>query len=764
MTVDGILAETYAYDAAGNRISVTGPSGTVTGTYDDRDRLIQWADATYEYESDGTLAARRDVAGSTLYDYDDFGSLRSVTMADGRRIDYIVDGSGLRLGRVVDGGLVDGYLYRPSGLIAAQTDADGTVIARFAYDDAGHLAWVRRDGHSYRIVTDYLGSPVRAIDMESGVVVQEVEYDAWGAVVSDSSPGLTPFGFAGGLLDPDTGLVHFGARDYDPVTGRWTGPDPIRFASGEPNLYRYVGSDPVNRVDPTGLQACAGNPGFYGCDPNAVEPPVPLVPPDYTWKELPPPPPPPCQGVLCDLPPPPPPPWEGVPGSQPSPPSAPPPEYTAPGEVVPFGPTPPEYTSPGEVVPFGPTPPTPPGGTAKTPGGGGFGICIGECVLPGGGICKGFCAYGEPHLRTGDGRAFDFQSAGEFTLSRSPDGTIIVQTRQEPPSGTTTVTLTQAVAMLVAGDRVGIYADRNRRLVINGEIMTRSDVAERLPGGGVVEAHGSEITVDWPDGSRMTVHIYASFMNYNFTPSDALAPVLVGVLGNRDGNVSNDLTTSAGVVLDPTDPAFFDRLHHEFADSWRITQTESLFDYDPGETTETFTHREIPTARTSLASIDQAARQAAESLCRAVGVTSEPTLSDCILDVGLTGDPSFAGSAATVEAATADSPTKPPTETVELTVDVQTTGELAQVGAVKRYRFTATAGQVVYLDAAGACVDGLLWRLLSPDGTPINVATACNDLGRQVLPMAGDWIVEVYSDTTAVGSYRLHRHFCSSRY
>src|SRR5690606_7454590 len=79
------------------------------------------------------------------------------------------------------------------------------------------------------------------------------EYDAFGRVLFDSMPGFQPFGFAGGLYDWDTGLVRFGARDYDAETGRWTSKDPIGFAGGETNLYVYVGNDPVNFVDPTGL-------------------------------------------------------------------------------------------------------------------------------------------------------------------------------------------------------------------------------------------------------------------------------------------------------------------------------------------------------------------------------------------------------------------------------------------------------------------------------------------------------------------------------
>jgi RHS repeat-associated protein len=78
--------------------------------------------------------------------------------------------------------------------------------------------------------------------------------DEWGVPLSDSNPGFQPTGFAGGLYDPDTGLVRFGARDYDPTTGRWTARDPILFLGGLTSLYQYVGGDPVNRVDRTGLQ------------------------------------------------------------------------------------------------------------------------------------------------------------------------------------------------------------------------------------------------------------------------------------------------------------------------------------------------------------------------------------------------------------------------------------------------------------------------------------------------------------------------------
>lgn len=65
-------------------------------------------------------------------------------------------------------------------------------------------------------------------------------------------PGFQPFGYAGGIYDRDTGLIRFGARDYDPEIGRWTTKDPIGFRGGL-NHYAYVNNNPINFIDPLGL-------------------------------------------------------------------------------------------------------------------------------------------------------------------------------------------------------------------------------------------------------------------------------------------------------------------------------------------------------------------------------------------------------------------------------------------------------------------------------------------------------------------------------
>jgi RHS repeat-associated protein len=132
------------------------------------------------------------------------------------------------------------------------------VVSRFVYATHPNVPeYLVKGSMTYRILTDLVGSPRLVVETTTGVVAQRMDYDSFGNVVTDTNPGFQPFGFAGGLYDPDTRLVRFGVRDYDADTGRWTAQDPIRFAAGDTNLYAYVFGDPVNRIDPAGLQQAA---------------------------------------------------------------------------------------------------------------------------------------------------------------------------------------------------------------------------------------------------------------------------------------------------------------------------------------------------------------------------------------------------------------------------------------------------------------------------------------------------------------------------
>jgi RHS repeat-associated protein len=90
------------------------------------------------------------------------------------------------------------------------------------------------------------------VNTATGAIAQRIDYDEWGnATYVSGAPDFQPFGFAGGLTDRDTGIVRFGARDYDPRVGRWTSKDPIGFTDGS-NLVVYAGGDPISYIDPNG--------------------------------------------------------------------------------------------------------------------------------------------------------------------------------------------------------------------------------------------------------------------------------------------------------------------------------------------------------------------------------------------------------------------------------------------------------------------------------------------------------------------------------
>src|SRR5918996_2455072 len=97
-------------------------------------------------------------------------------------------------------------------------------------------SYMIKGGITYRIIADHLGSPRLIVNAADGSLAQRIDYDEFGNVLADTNPGFQPFGFAGGLYDPHTRLVRFGARAYDAATGRFLAPDPLRFNGGL-NLY-----------------------------------------------------------------------------------------------------------------------------------------------------------------------------------------------------------------------------------------------------------------------------------------------------------------------------------------------------------------------------------------------------------------------------------------------------------------------------------------------------------------------------------------------
>ncbi len=132
------------------------------------------------------------------------------------------------------------YLFGPGVVTGAVMPV---ILARTS--SGGTTAWY---------LTDNLGS-VRDIVNTSGTVIDHIVYDSFGNIVTETNAtNGDRFKFAGMEWDAAIGVYYDRARYYDPTTGRFVSQDPKGFAAGDTNLYRYVGNDPTNTIDPSGLQ------------------------------------------------------------------------------------------------------------------------------------------------------------------------------------------------------------------------------------------------------------------------------------------------------------------------------------------------------------------------------------------------------------------------------------------------------------------------------------------------------------------------------
>ena len=151
-----------------------------------------------------------------------------------------------------------------------------TTVTRFAYDgsnawadlNSGNALTMRRlyldgvDQPFARVdannvaawyLTDHLGSVRDVMDKAGATDLDQVVYDAYGNITSESSTtNGDRYKYTGREWDPNTGLQFNRARYYDSKIGRWLAEDPLGFTAGDANLYRYANNQSTGLVDPTG--------------------------------------------------------------------------------------------------------------------------------------------------------------------------------------------------------------------------------------------------------------------------------------------------------------------------------------------------------------------------------------------------------------------------------------------------------------------------------------------------------------------------------
>jgi hypothetical protein len=278
---------------------------------------------------------------------------------------------------------------------------------------------------------------------------------------------------------------------------------------------------------------------------------------------------------------------------------------------------------------------------------------------------------GDPHTRTVDGTLYDFQGVGEFTLLRDGER-MEVQVRQTPVEAANPVTdaytgLTVCVSLITAfAARIGEHAialqpaKEGRRLQFFLDGKAADLPLQGLDLGGyrvsTFDANGEDaLRVDYLDGTVL-IATPAFWNSYNvwylnvsvsntradegimgIIPTDSWLPRL------REGVSVGAMPANIGER--------YDVLYRKFADSWRVTDSDSLFVYESGTSTKTFTDPDWPAEKVPCdlkpgfqvpgAQVLQSIPiEEAEAICG--GITMKDLFANCVFDVSTTGDPSFA--------------------------------------------------------------------------------------------------------------------------
>ena len=267
------------------------------------------------------------------------------------------------------------------------------------------------------------------------------------------------------------------------------------------------------------------------------------------------------------------------------------------------------------------------------------------------GPCGPTCSSsnGDPHMRTVNQYIYDFQAAGEFTLLRSADGSVDIQARQEPYASViqTGWAISTAIAAKVGNHRVGVYMTGDAlQAHLDGQIVDLSTRPIDLGGGASISSFKNGFEVNFPDGTRLWTMSegYGIFVQIKpsatleASGSGLLGPIVPGGMGVPALPDGSRLPAATSVTQRG------DILYGQYADAWRVTDSTTLFDYETGKSTASYTIKPYPVAGKVVTLPDLSASQTAAGNSACSAITDSTLHDDCVFDVGVTGQIGFASS------------------------------------------------------------------------------------------------------------------------
>jgi RHS repeat-associated protein len=246
--------ESYTYDLVGNRLSSLGVSPYVNNTSNE---LTSTPNASYTYDFNGNTTTKTVSSATTNYSWDYENRLGSVTLpGTGGSITFKYDPLGRRVQKAFTQNsttTTTNYLYDGSNAVA-DIDQNGSVLARYAetqnIDEP--LAELRSGTTSY-YEADGLGS-VTSLSSGAGAIANTYTYDSFGKLTASTGSITNRFQYTAREFDSESGLYYYRARYYDSASGRFLSEDPIGVTGGL-DFYVYTQNNPVELLDPSGLQA-----------------------------------------------------------------------------------------------------------------------------------------------------------------------------------------------------------------------------------------------------------------------------------------------------------------------------------------------------------------------------------------------------------------------------------------------------------------------------------------------------------------------------